>query len=149
MFIGLGTCIVFYVFNLSNLFFLIYTFVYLVPQIKHNFEIGGKIHYTFQNFALYTLPKFSFLYYLKMYSGNIFHLEPALTLFIICIIIVGIKYLIMAAQKKYGSRAIVPKFMIPKNLANRFKFFVIQAEADDKICSICISDLGRLPPGIE
>lgn len=60
-----------------------------------------------------------------MYSGNVFRLQPSLALCLLCTAIVGAKFLIMSLQKKYGSRAILPQFLIPKNLANRFKFFVI------------------------
>lgn len=125
-------------------YFIVASCVIMIPQIIHNFFMGAKVHYSWRAFLLYSCPNLANIAYCRLYQSNIFGLEPDYVLCIFCTVIVGFQLILLALQKKYGSKAIVPQFLVPKTLT-QFKFFMIQTQ-DESVCSICLGDLSSLPP---
>ena len=120
----LGTMFIFYVstyfVSLDGWIFIIYSCSILFPQIYRNYVVGHKMKSDLHQFFMFSLPRYTLLViiyliqlYLRAFKYNVFNLKPnyLVTLVVLCLILVQV--LILLAQKKYGVRAILPKFMHP------------------------------------
>lgn len=115
------------------------------PQIIRNIRLGNKVHYSVESILTYGYPRLIVILYVRFFGKNsVFLLEPK---FVFCFCILAFAILASSAllvQKKYGARSILPKFLIPKGLKTKFKFFIIKDE--NTSCAICGGDLTELPP---
>lgn len=118
---------VFYLNNMQNFIYFAYFFILTLPQITRNCRIGSKVNYSFESVIAFAYPRLIPILYARFFGLNsLFILEPQ---YLFCFIILKFSFIFAALlfiQKKYGARSILPKFLIPKGLATKFKFFMIQ-----------------------
>ena len=143
--------VVFYFSNLHWIIFILYSIILLAPQIILNFKLGHKIKYPFSPLVKLIFPRFIILvlhilmqFYARLYDGNMFHLKPDYLLCLGCIMIMLTSMILLSIQKKYGSRSLLPSFLIPKKF-EEFKFFMNEEESTHVECSICLTSLNLLP----
>lgn len=103
--------------NLSNLFLLVLPLM-ILPQLYHNAYRGSQIEFDTNFVGLY-VARFLLLIYLRGYSRNIYQLQPSALFCVELTIIVALMVLLTWLQSKYGTRALFPKFMLPK----RYDYF--------------------------
>lgn len=63
---------------------------------------------------MFVLPRYIIVGYLRAYEYNVFHLKPNYMGVVMVVMVVGLGVGLLVAQKKYGVRAILPKFLHPK-----------------------------------
>jgi hypothetical protein len=112
---------------MQNYIYFVYFFVLLFPQIVRNCRIGNKVNYSMESVLAFAYPRLIPIFYTRFFGLNsLFIFEPC---FIFCLTILIFSFVFSALlfiQTKYGARAILPKFLIPKSLQTKFKFFMIQ-----------------------
>lgn len=118
---------VFYLNNMQNYIYFIYFFIILIPQITRNCRIGNKVNYSFESILAFAYPRLIPILYAKFFGvKSLFILQPCY-IFCLVILISALAFSsLLFIQKKYGARSILPKFLIPKGLKTKFKFFMIQ-----------------------
>lgn len=142
----------FYVSNLHWWVLLLFTMVSLVPQIILSYKQGQKISYSLQSILLFCSPRYIILvivlliqFYLRLVDGNIFHLKPDYLLCLGCALLLGAQIALLAIQKQFGARSILPNFLTP-DFPDKFTFLAIGEEELEQPCSICLNKLSELPP---
>lgn len=123
----LSSYFVFYMNNMQNYIYVVFFLIFALPQITRNCRVGNKVNYQVESIIIHAYPRLLPILYLRglgEFTG--LGLEPRYFFCLILILTSMASAALLYVQKKHGARSILPKFLIPKGLKTKFKFFVIQ-----------------------
>ena len=129
---------------MQNYIYIVFFLIFLLPQITRNCRIANKINYSIENILAFAYPRLIPIIYLRVMGlGSRFIFEPHYLFCLVCLVLAIASSFVLFIQKKHGARSILPKFLIPKGMKTKFKFFAIQDE--NIVCIVCRSELSQIP----
>lgn len=129
---------------MQNYIYLVFFLILLLPQITRNCRIANKINYEIENILFSAYPRLIPIVYLRVFGlKSRFLFEPHYVFCLACGLFVIGSGFVLYVQKMHGARSILPKFLIPKGMKTKFKFFAIQDE--NLNCIVCRSELSQIP----
>lgn len=112
---------------MQNYIYIVFFIIFSLPQITRNCRISSKVNIEFESLITYAYPRLIPIIYARgLGSHDGFYLEPRYTFCLVIIIFSLLSAGVLYIQKKQGARSILPKFLIPKGMKTKFKFFTIQ-----------------------
>ena len=136
--------LIFYINNMHNYIYIVFFLILLLPQITINCRIANKINYSIENILTFAYPRLIPIVYLRVIGLSSRFMFELHYLFCLSCLLFGIgSSFLLFLHKKHGARSILPKFLIPKGMKAKFKFFAIQDE--NIVCIVCRSELSQIP----
>lgn len=106
------------------------TALIFMPQIIHNFKKNREYKPNFKLILMMGLPRIGFVFYIKLFSGNIFRLTPDILFASIYVGLVAIQILALLIQMRR-----------PRFFTSSKKKRLSRTICDEDVCSICIGHL--------